>query len=54
MPIQFDLRIHSVNESMGTVKTCASVVGGVVLEREVVVLYQTANQSAIGMKYLCE
>ena len=42
-----------MNESVGAVKVCASVLGNVVLDREVVVQYGTADQSADGMECVC-
>ena len=49
--IGFDQTVYRVNESVGAVEVCASVRGGVVLDRQVVVQYSTADQSAVGMKY---
>ena len=51
MTIGFDRIVYRVNESVGAVEVCASVRGGVVLDRQVVVQYSTADQSAVGMKY---
>ena len=50
--MEFDLSAYSVNEPRGSVNVCVSVEVGVVLEREVVVQYQTANQSAKGKKWV--
>ena len=52
MTMEFDLSAYSVNEPRGSVNVCVSVKFGVVLEREVVVQYQTANQSAKGKKWV--
>ena len=38
-----------MNESVGAVEACASVRRGVVLDRKVVVQYETNDHSAVGM-----
>ena len=48
--IGFDQTLYRVIESVGAVEVCASVRGGVTLDREVVVQYGTADQSAVGME----
>ena len=53
MTIGFDQTLYRVNESVGAVEVCASVRGGVTLDREVVVQYSTGDQSAVGMEYVC-
>ena len=53
MTIGFDQTLYRVNESVGAVEVCASVRGGVALDREVVVQYSTADESAVGMEYVC-
>ena len=50
--IGFDQTLYRVNEEVGAVEVCASVRGGVTLDREVVVQYSTADESAVGMKCL--
>ena len=46
--IGFDQTVYRVNESVGAVEVCACVRAGVTLDREVVVQYGTADQSAVG------
>ena len=53
MTIGFDQTLYRVNESVRAVEVCASVRGGVTLDREVVVQYSTGDQSAVGMEYVC-
>ena len=50
MTIGFDQTFYRVNELVGEVEVCVSVRGGVALDREVVVQYGTADQSAVGME----
>ena len=52
MTIGFDQTVYRVNESVGAVEVCASVRAGVTLDREVVVQYSTADQSAVGMDFV--
>ena len=49
--IGFDQTLYRVNESVGAAEVCASVRDGVVLQREVVVSYDTEDGSAMGMSY---
>ena len=53
LTIAFDQTVYRVIESMGTVEACASVRGGVVLNREVVVQYETKDLSVVGMVFVC-
>ena len=49
MTIAFDQTVYRVKESVGAVEACASVRRGVVLDRKVVVQYETNDHSAVGM-----
>ena len=53
MTVDFVQGVYKVNEVVGIVKVCVSVLASDALDGEVAVQYGTRDQSAVGMDFVC-